>query len=79
MEVKTKLSMIFLAMCFAFAPIAAHATTHDHHAAHQVRQAQRYMIPKSATAFVPPVKLDDDSDGLTRNRDECNRGCIDSN
>jgi hypothetical protein len=79
MEDRMKLSVITLAMCFAFAPIAAHATTQDHHAVHQVRQAQRHVIPKSATAFVPAVKLDDDSDGLTRNRDECNRGCIDSN
>jgi hypothetical protein len=79
MEVKMKLSTMSLAMCFAFVPIAAHATTHDHHAVHQIRQAQRQAIPKSATAFVPAVKLDDDFDGLTRNRDECNRGCIDSN
>jgi hypothetical protein len=33
----------------------------------------------SATALAPALKLDDDSDGLTRNRDECNRCCIDSN
>ena len=75
-----KLSMMFLAMCFAFAPIAAHATTQGHHGVqHQVREAQRHAIPAGATAFVPAVKVDDDSDGLTRNRDECNRGCIDNN
>jgi hypothetical protein len=79
MEVKMKLSTISLAMCFALAPIAAQATAHDHYTVHQVRQAQRHVIPMSATASVPTVKLDDDSDGLTRNRDECNRGCIDSN
>jgi hypothetical protein len=63
-------------MCFALAPFAAHATTQHHRALHQ---AQRPAIPKRATAFVPAVKVDDDSDGLTRNREECNRGCIDSN
>jgi hypothetical protein len=73
-----KLSVMSLAMCFAFAPIAAHAATHDRHAIRQVRQAQRYVIPKSATAFVPAVKLDDDSDGLSRNHEDCNRGCIDN-
>ncbi|MBV9910081.1 MAG: hypothetical protein JOY52_21205 [Hyphomicrobiales bacterium] len=74
-----KLSMMCLSICFAFAPIAAHATTYDRHAVHQVRQAQRYVIPKSATAFVPAVKPDDDSDGLSRNHEDCNRGCIDNN
>ena len=73
-----KPSILSLAMCFSFAPIAAHATTHDRHAVHQVHQAQRYVIPKGATAFVPAVKLDDDSDGLSRNHEDCNRGCIDN-
>jgi hypothetical protein len=77
-----KLSTMFLAMCFALTPFAAHATSNDvqhHRAVHNVQQAQRHAIPTSATAFVPAFKVDDDSDGLTRNRDECNRGCIDSN
>jgi hypothetical protein len=71
-----KLSTMSLALSLALAPFAAHATTEHHHALHQ---AQRHAIPMSATAFVPAVKVDDDSNGLTRNREECNRGCIDSN
>ena len=78
-----KLSTIILAMCFALAPFAAHATVQHHHALHYVQQAQRPAIPMAATAFVPAVpavKVDDDSDGLSRNREDCNRrGCIDSN
>ena len=77
-----KLSTIILATCFAVAPFAAHATAQHHHALHHVQQAQRPAIPMAATAFVPAVaavKVDDDSDGLSRNRDDCNRGCIDSN
>ena len=73
-----KLSTISLAMCFALVPFAAHATDNavqHHRALHHERAA----ISAAATAFVPAVKFDDDSDGLTRNRDECNRGCIDSN
>ena len=76
-----KLSTISLAMYFAFAPFAAHATdtaAQHYHALHQARHAQRYVIPKSATAFVPAVKVDDDSDGLSRNAEDCNRGCIDN-
>jgi hypothetical protein len=81
MEAKMKLSMITLALCFTLAPFAAHATAQHHdplHQAQQAQQTQRHAIPKTATASVPAVKVDDDSDGLTRNADECNRGCIDN-
>jgi hypothetical protein len=74
-----KLSTISLAIGFALAPFAAQATTQHHYALHHAPQTQRHAIPMAATAFIPAVKPDDDSDGLTRNRDECNRGCIDSN
>jgi hypothetical protein len=75
MEDKMKLSTMSLALCFALVPLAANATTQHHRALHHHDAA----ISVKATALVPAVKLDDDSDGLTRNRDECNRGCIDSN
>jgi hypothetical protein len=78
MEVNMKLSTITLALCFTLAPFAAHATVKSHDALHQAQQAQRHAIPKTATAFVTAVKVDHDSDGLSRNRDECNRGCIDN-
>jgi hypothetical protein len=70
-----------LAMCFALTPFAAHATdkaVQHHRALHYDRAA----ISATATALVPAVpavKVDDDSDGLSRNREDCNRGCIDSN
>jgi hypothetical protein len=81
MEDKMKLSTITLATCFALAPFAAHATdttAQHYHALHQAQHAQRYVIPKSATAFVPAAKVGDDSGGLSRNREDCNRGCIDN-
>ena len=74
-----KLSTITLALCFTLAPFAAHATATHHDALYQVQRAQRHAIPKTATAFVPAVKIDDDADGLSRNHEDCNRGCIDSN
>jgi hypothetical protein len=79
MEGKMKLSTMSLALCFALAPFAAHATASPvpHHRA--PHHAQHLVVPMTATALVPTVKPDDDSDGLSRNRDECNRGCIDSN
>jgi hypothetical protein len=74
-----KFSTMTLATCFALAPFAAQATAQHHHAIHQ---AQRHAIPPTATAFAPvvtpAVKLDDNSDGLTRDREKCNRGCIDN-
>ena len=70
-----KLSTMSLAVCFALAPFAAHAAAQPHHALHH----QHAAISAKATALAPAVKLDDDADGLTRNRDECNRGCIDNN
>jgi hypothetical protein len=77
MEVKMKLSTISLAMGLALAPFAAHATTEHHHALHQAQYAQRHAIPEAATAFVRRVKVNGDSDGLSRNQEDCNRGCID--
>jgi hypothetical protein len=79
MEEKMKLSTITLALCFTLAPFAAHATATHHDALHQVQRAQRHAIPMTTTALVPALKLDDDSDGLSRNHEDCNRGCIDSN
>jgi hypothetical protein len=76
MEDKMKLSTIILAMCFALAPFAAHATAQHRHVIHHVRQAQRYSIPMAATALVPAVKVDDDSDGLSRNHEDCNVSVI---
>jgi len=73
-----KFSTMTFAICFALAPFAAHATPQHHHALHQAHQAQRYAIPPTTTALVPAAKLDNDSDGLSRNHEDCNRGCIDN-
>jgi hypothetical protein len=37
-------------------------TAQQHHALHRAYQAQRHAIPLAATALVPAVKLDNDSD-----------------
>ena len=73
-----KLSTISLALCFALAPFAAQAKVDQVPRHHTLHQMERYAIPQTATAFVPAVKLDDDSDGLSRNIEDCNRGCIDN-
>jgi hypothetical protein len=71
---RKKLSTITLAIAFALAPLAAHATAQRHHALHHPHAA----VSAAATALVPAVKFDDNSDGLSRNREECNRGSIDN-
>jgi len=70
-----RISTILLASCFVLAPFAARAMVQHRDVIHHM---QRHAIPATATASVPAVKIDDDSNGLTRNREECNRGCIDN-
>ncbi len=71
--------IIGIALCV---PLRAYASdrpapVHKHHAHHQVVYL---AIAPNATALAPALKpVDDDLDGLTRNIDECNRGCIGSN
>ena len=73
-----KLSAISLALCFGLVPFAAHATDNaaQHHRA--LHHSQRPAMSRAATALVPAVKLDDEADGLSRNPNDCNRGCIDN-
>jgi hypothetical protein len=83
---RSALTFSALAMACAMAvatsaPVNA-ASDEAHHPAHLQRVAHRHMIPASAEALSPsmlaPARRDDDSDGLTRNTSECNRGCIDN-
>ena len=72
-----KLSTMSLALCFALTPFGANATDNavrHHHALHHKHAA----ISATANALVPRVRTEDDSDGLSRNRNQCNRGCIDN-
>jgi hypothetical protein len=81
---------IALALCVALpAPIAANAydavipihkhRTHMHLAVYRSSNpAATALAPPSAIIpAAPTVKSDDDSDGLSRDREKCNRGCID--
>jgi hypothetical protein len=64
-----KLSTIALALCFALGPFVAHANDNavrHHRALHHEHAA----IPTSAAALVRAVKVDDNSDGLSRNSDD---------
>jgi len=72
----------FALTCAAAAfPAAANAsdggTKHRTHV-HHVRTIPASAAPLSPSVLAPATSRDDDSDGLTRNTDECNRGCIDN-
>jgi hypothetical protein len=74
-----KLSTISLALCFALtAPFAAHANDNAVRHDRALHHWQRPAISATATALVPAVKVEENSAGLSRNPDECNRGCIDN-
>jgi hypothetical protein len=45
-----------------------------HHVYHRVQSA----IPSTATALSPTLLRAPNSDGLSRNHEDCNRGCIDN-
>lgn len=76
-------------LCSAFAltcavaafPAAANAsdggTKHRTHV-HHVRTIPTSAEALSPSILAPAMSRDDDSDGLTRNTAECNRGCIDN-
>ncbi len=74
---------IACAVALAF-PAAANASNDGvQHQAHLQRVAHVHTIPASAEALspsmiAPAMHRDDDSDGLSHNTGECNRGCIDN-
>jgi hypothetical protein len=80
-----------LALCVALpAPITANASdgvtpVHQHRI--HTRQVVRESFNPAATVLTPPfaivpaaaaAKSDDGHDGLSRDRDKCNYGCIDN-
>jgi hypothetical protein len=81
---------IALALCIALpGPIAANASdavipihkhrTHMHLAVYRLFNpaATAWAPPHEILPVAPAVKSNDNYDGLSRNRDQCNRGCID--
>jgi hypothetical protein len=59
-------------------PVRQHRI-HMHHAVHRaVYLSATALAPATAMRpTAPALKSDDDSEGLSRDADQCNRGCID--
>jgi hypothetical protein len=84
-------SSVVLALCVALpAPRVAY-TSDSVNPVHKQRIQQHHAVPgwfdPAATALVPAIgivrvapalKSNDNTDGLSRDRDQCNRGCIDN-
>ena len=87
----THVTCVVLALCVALpAPIVAYASE-SVNPVHKHRIHQHHAVPgwfnPAATALVlqigtvraaPALKSNDNTDGLSRDRDQCNRGCIDN-
>ncbi len=78
---RTVLLCSALVMTFATSLAVPAAANETRHGMHVQRVAHRPMIPASAEALSPraaPAYHPVDTDGLSRNVDECNMGCIDN-
>jgi hypothetical protein len=74
-----RISALALGVILAASGVAsAHEKTWQ--VSHQKHYAAYTAVSPKATAFVPLAlkRVEDDSDGLSRNTNECNRGCIDN-
>ena len=81
---------VMLALCVALpAPTVAYASdgvnpvhkhrTHPQHAVHGwFDPAATALVPMVGIVRAPALTSNDDSDGLSRDGDQCNRGCIDN-
>ncbi len=76
-------SLSTTALVLAFS-LCAPATVYANDSASQVHKAHVYhrvahaTIPSNASALVPTVAREPETDGLSRNREDCNMGCIDN-
>ncbi len=66
---------------FAIPGVASASEGATPQAAYLQRIVHRHGVPANAEALspaTPALQMFDDSDGLTRDRSECNMGCIDN-
>lgn len=82
-------TILALALCVAaHAPITAVAServtgmhthrVHMHHVARGSFNAATALAPFALVPTVPPARSHHDKDGLSRDSDDCNYGCIDN-
>jgi len=76
-SLKTTALVLAFSLC---APAAVYATDSGNqvHKVHVYHRDAHATIPNNATALSPTLLHEPETDGLSRNRDECNNGCIDN-
>jgi hypothetical protein len=79
------LCSVFMMTCTAALSISAAARASEGDTPprpHVQRVVHRHVIPVSAVALLPfatpAVRASGNADGMTRNADQCNTGCIDN-
>ncbi len=70
----TTVMALALSLCVPVAVYANDSATKVHHS----HIYQRVAIPNNATALSPTLAREPESDGLSRNREDCNMGCVDN-
>jgi hypothetical protein len=87
---KLVVTSVMLALCVALPPPTVADASDGVNPVHKHRIHPQLAVPgrfnSAATALVPTIGIirapaltsNDDSDGLSRDRDQCNRGCIDN-
>jgi hypothetical protein len=73
----TTLMALALSLCAPVAVYANDSATKVHHS-HVYQRVAHYAIPNNATALSPTVARERETDGLSRDHEDCNMGCIDN-
>ncbi len=73
----TTVMALALSLCASVAVYANDGATKVHHS-HVYQRVAHAAIPDNATALSPTVAHEPETDGLSRNREDCNMGCVDN-
>jgi len=73
----TTVMALALSLCTPVAVYANDSATKVHHS-HVYQRVAHAAIPNNAIALSPTLAREPETDGLSRNREECNMGCIDN-
>ena len=71
----TTVMALALSLC---SPVYANDSATKVYHSHVYQRAAHAAIPNNATALSPTVAREPETDGLSRDREDCNMGCVDN-
>jgi hypothetical protein len=71
--------VLTFSLCAPAVVYANDSAAHVHYYSHVYHRVAHAAIPNNATALFPAVVHQPETDGLSRDREDCNMGCIDNN